>query len=327
MKITIIGAGIAGLSAAWHLQKLGKVTVYEKSGRVGGWIETVHRDGFCFERGPRGFRPSGKGKQTVELCKALGLELLPASESAKRRFILRGGQLEAFSPRKMVGGLVRDLFARRPKVEDETIEAFFGRHIGKRLTREFLDPLCRGIFGGDYRKLSARSCFPGLWKQRSFVMMKREKPPASLYSFREGMEALPRAIAEKVDAEIRLDECVEDVEGDVVIWANGQAGERVSLSTVSLGWHEEELQQSGYGFLVPSTEGEQFYGMTWDSMIFPQHIQPEWYFLFAYAILRSIPSKLGGVVALVSSLLVLFLVPFLSSTQRKGLRPLSRILF
>lgn len=44
-------------------------------------------------------------------------------------------------------------------------------------------------------------------------------------------------------------------------------------------------------------------------LVTPVHIQPEWYFLFAYAILRSIPSKLGGVVALVSALLALFLLP------------------
>nr|QXX99477.1 cytochrome b [Laevapex fuscus] len=42
----------------------------------------------------------------------------------------------------------------------------------------------------------------------------------------------------------------------------------------------------------------------------PNHIQPEWYFLFAYAILRSIPSKLGGVVALVMSIFVLYFLPF-----------------
>nr|YP_010994948.1 cytochrome b [Polypylis sp. TS-2018]WOZ13956.1 cytochrome b [Polypylis sp. TS-2018] len=41
----------------------------------------------------------------------------------------------------------------------------------------------------------------------------------------------------------------------------------------------------------------------------PTHIQPEWYFLFAYAILRSIPSKLGGVIALVLSILVLYFLP------------------
>nr|YP_010554605.1 cytochrome b [Cheumatopsyche infascia]UYO79225.1 cytochrome b [Cheumatopsyche infascia] len=43
----------------------------------------------------------------------------------------------------------------------------------------------------------------------------------------------------------------------------------------------------------------------------PPHIQPEWYFLFAYTILRSIPSKLGGVIALLMSILILFIMPFL----------------
>nr|YP_010554592.1 cytochrome b [Cheumatopsyche brevilineata]UYO79212.1 cytochrome b [Cheumatopsyche brevilineata] len=43
----------------------------------------------------------------------------------------------------------------------------------------------------------------------------------------------------------------------------------------------------------------------------PPHIQPEWYFLFAYSILRSIPSKLGGVIALLMSILILFIMPFL----------------
>ena len=64
-------------------------------------------------------------------------------------------------------------------------------------------------------------------------------------------------------------------------------------------------------------------------LVTPEHIKPEWYFLFAYAILRSIPNKLGGVVALVSSILVLFLLPYLHQSRFKGLtfRPLSKILF
>lgn len=48
-------------------------------------------------------------------------------------------------------------------------------------------------------------------------------------------------------------------------------------------------------------------------IITPIHIQPEWYFLFAYAILRSIPNKLGGVIALLSSILILYFLPFLNS--------------
>ena len=44
-------------------------------------------------------------------------------------------------------------------------------------------------------------------------------------------------------------------------------------------------------------------------IVTPVHIQPEWYFLFAYAILRCIPNKLGGVVALASSIMVLYVLP------------------
>nr|ANZ03373.1 cytochrome b [Pleuropoma jana] len=50
-------------------------------------------------------------------------------------------------------------------------------------------------------------------------------------------------------------------------------------------------------------------------MMTPVHIQPEWYFLFAYAILRSIPNKLGGVIALFLSILVLFFVPFMFKSK------------
>nr|AFB20064.1 cytochrome b [Ptilocichla mindanensis] len=61
----------------------------------------------------------------------------------------------------------------------------------------------------------------------------------------------------------------------------------------------------------------------------PPHIKPEWYFLFAYAILRSIPNKLGGVLALAASILVLFLLPLLHTSKLRSMtfRPLSQILF
>nr|WAB21749.1 cytochrome b [Petroica archboldi] len=61
----------------------------------------------------------------------------------------------------------------------------------------------------------------------------------------------------------------------------------------------------------------------------PPHIKPEWYFLFAYAILRSIPNKLGGVLALAASVLVLFLIPMLHTSKQRSMtfRPLSQILF
>nr|BCG67091.1 cytochrome b [Amblyomma testudinarium] len=50
-------------------------------------------------------------------------------------------------------------------------------------------------------------------------------------------------------------------------------------------------------------------------MITPPHIQPEWYFLFAYAILRSIPNKLGGVIALILSILIIIFLPFMMKNK------------
>nr|YP_010139250.1 cytochrome b [Gnathopogon herzensteini]QQK54704.1 cytochrome b [Gnathopogon herzensteini] len=64
-------------------------------------------------------------------------------------------------------------------------------------------------------------------------------------------------------------------------------------------------------------------------MVTPPHIKPEWYFLFAYAILRSIPNKLGGVLALLFSILILMVVPILHTSKQRGLtfRPLTQFLF
>nr|YP_009171537.1 cytochrome b [Comicus campestris]AJW76392.1 cytochrome b [Comicus campestris] len=64
-------------------------------------------------------------------------------------------------------------------------------------------------------------------------------------------------------------------------------------------------------------------------LVTPVHIQPEWYFLFAYAILRSIPNKLGGVIALVMSIAILFILPFFTTNKFKGNQfyPLNQMMF
>nr|YP_009652599.1 cytochrome b [Steno bredanensis]AAD54454.1 cytochrome b [Steno bredanensis]ADZ56231.1 cytochrome b [Steno bredanensis]AEG23791.1 cytochrome b [Steno bredanensis]QCF45886.1 cytochrome b [Steno bredanensis] len=61
----------------------------------------------------------------------------------------------------------------------------------------------------------------------------------------------------------------------------------------------------------------------------PAHIKPEWYFLFAYAILRSIPNKLGGVLALLLSILILIFIPMLQTSKQRSMmfRPFSQLLF
>lgn len=86
----------------------------------------------------------------------------------------------------------------------------------------------------------------------------------------------------------------------------------------------------GLSTLFPNALGDPENFIPANPLVTPVHIQPEWYFLFAYAILRSIPNKLGGVVALFISLLVLFLLPVIKPLFKfRGLEfyPLNQFLF
>nr|YP_002586867.1 cytochrome b [Gyrinomimus sp. UW 113191]BAH15258.1 cytochrome b [Gyrinomimus sp. UW 113191] len=82
-------------------------------------------------------------------------------------------------------------------------------------------------------------------------------------------------------------------------------------------------------FFSPNLLGDPDNFIPANPLVTPPHIKPEWYFLFAYAILRSIPNKLGGVLALLSSILVLMVVPLLHTSKQRSLtfRPLTQFLF
>ena len=82
-------------------------------------------------------------------------------------------------------------------------------------------------------------------------------------------------------------------------------------------------------FYIPNLLGDPENFIKANPLVTPVHIMPEWYFLFAYAILRAIPNKLGGVVALVASILVLTILPMIHTSKLKGLnfRPLGKIAY
>lgn len=66
-----------------------------------------------------------------------------------------------------------------------------------------------------------------------------------------------------------------------------------------------------------------------NNIVTPAHIQPEWYFLFAYAILRSVPNKLGGVLALALSVIILYSLPFshLAKVKVRRYSPSDKFIF
>lgn len=303
-KIVVLGAGISGLAVAWFLkQKFGnriELSILEKERRAGGWIRTLHQEGFLFEGGPRGFSPRGKGSSTLALVKEIGLEnaLIASDKGASTRYIYEGGKLHPFSfgfllRKGIVGAALHDLFTPRATVEDETIASFIERRFNRRLAEGLIDPLTKGIYGGDAQKLSIRSCFPLLWnyeQQKGSVLRgfltaaKQKKPPAALYSFKEGMEILPKRLAEKLENHLILNKSVnslDEIEADCVISTLPTHSlapllpcedpfEYTTLSLVHLGWNRTVMSTKGYGFLVPTKEKGDILGMTWDSQIFPK---------------------------------------------------------
>jgi ubiquinol-cytochrome c reductase cytochrome b subunit len=71
-------------------------------------------------------------------------------------------------------------------------------------------------------------------------------------------------------------------------------------------------------FLYPNALGHPDNYVKADSLVTPAHIVPEWYFLPFYAILRAIPNKLGGVIAMFGSILILFIIPFMGTFKAKS---------
>jgi len=85
----------------------------------------------------------------------------------------------------------------------------------------------------------------------------------------------------------------------------------------------------GFIFFAPNYMGHPDNYIPANPLVTPAHIQPEWYFLFVYTVLRSIPDKLLGVIAMVAAILVLLTLPYLHTSYIRShqFRPLAKIAF
>nr|YP_004940458.1 cytochrome b [Clava multicornis]AER54467.1 apocytochrome b [Clava multicornis] len=129
----------------------------------------------------------------------------------------------------------------------------------------------------------------------------------------------------------------------IVLLHNHQSNSPTGLNSNSdkIPFHIYFTTKDAYGFILlgilltilifytPNLLGDPENFISANPLVTPVHIMPEWYFLFAYAILRAIPNKLGGVVALVCSILVLLIIPFIHTSKLKGLnfRPIGKLLY
>jgi len=189
MRVAIVGGGIAGLAAAYELEKARGVgadvtyTLFESRDRLGGSLASETVNGVVLERGPDSFlseKPAG-----AELCRELGLadQLTPSNDANRKTYIVVKNRLVPLPdglmfliPTKLVPTALTSLFSPmtkikmalvllhppRPSRQDESVAALVERHFGREAVDRLADPLLSGIYGGDATQLSARTVLPKL---------------------------------------------------------------------------------------------------------------------------------------------------------------------
>jgi len=167
--VIVLGGGISGLLAAWHLQRQGlKVEVWEATSTVGGWAQTSSWPGpqgepGQLERGPQGLRVARKGA-LARLLRELDLEARPARPKGPR-WLGRGGRRHP-GPTTLAGllgapglslgdklRLLAEPFIPAGTSSDETLHAFFARRLGDGFARECLPALVAGVLAAPPERL------------------------------------------------------------------------------------------------------------------------------------------------------------------------------
>lgn len=249
-RVAVVGGGIAGLAAAHRLSGAGaKVTIIEKSSRLGGKVMTEHADGFLIEGGPDSF-VSGKGSM-LELAGELGLDRSIISSRPENRgsYVWSRGRLHPLpeglllmAPARLSSLLRSSLMSwkgklrvladlglpRRGQGGDESLESFVVRRLGREVLERIAEPLVAGIHAAEPDTMSLAASFPRFLdmerEHRSLILAAKAaaSTPAPgnglshFASFENGMGELPAALESVLgDADKRIGVAVTRIaEGD-----------------------------------------------------------------------------------------------------------------
>ncbi|MGC2621006.1 MAG: protoporphyrinogen oxidase [Acidobacteriaceae bacterium] len=190
-RIAILGGGIAGLSAAWALEKARRAAsdsgssidyaLFEAAPRLGGVIGSETIDGCVIEGGPDSWL--SEKPAAAALCRELGLgdQILPSNDAHRKTYILVNNKLIPLPdglmfmiPTKLVPTaftrlfswstklrMAREyLFPPRPASQDESVADMTRRHFGQETVDRLVSPLLSGVYGGNASQLSVRAVLP-----------------------------------------------------------------------------------------------------------------------------------------------------------------------
>lgn len=227
--VVVIGGGLAGLTAAYQLNKKGiGVRVLESSSRTGGVVSSTTVDGFELDLGPNSLVLTPALEAWI---KELNLDAvrLDAEASSRSRFLVRDKTLFALSPHPLKllkspylswgakGRILTERFRGRGtgasdepdasafgETDDESVASFMTRRFGKEVSEAIADPIFSGIYAGDISRLSVNEALPRLaqWEREYGSLTKgvlREKKAMKggrhIINFAGGLERLTKALA------------------------------------------------------------------------------------------------------------------------------------
>lgn len=351
LDTVVVGGGISGLTTAFHLARAGRrVAVLEAADRVGGAIETFSDGEWRFEMGPNTVLESDPSVSRLLQESGLDGEKITAAPSARRRYLYKGGRLiplpggpgsfltTPLFPASAKLRVLREPWIGRPSAgTEESIAQFFRRRLGQAFLDYAAGPFVSGVYAGDPERLSARWAMPRMHaleeRHGSLIrgVLAGRKPPArgAMFSFREGLEELPRKLAREIgdvrtgvlchkmirtEVGFRVETSAGPVEADrVVLAVPADAAARLleeatsgasrlfaeipyaAVAILSLGFRREAVGHplGGFGFLAPRKEGVHVLGCLFPSEIFPGRAPAGHVALAAFAGGRTNPEIMG----------------------------------
>ncbi|WP_456442406.1 protoporphyrinogen oxidase [Caldithrix abyssi] len=240
MTVAVIGAGISGLTTAYYLKQQGvDVQVFEKNNYIGGSVITEKKDGFLIDLGPNSTLETSQVLR--QLIDQIGLQSqkVYASDVSNKRYVVRDGLLHALplSPPAFIKTklfswkaklqLLKEPFLPKVEVDDISLADYVRYRLGDEFLDYAINPFVAGVYAGDPEQLSAPAAFPKLYNLEqnygSFIKgaikgrrerKKRQevaKDRAKMFSFLDGMQVFPQALARQLGEAIHLNCEVQEV--------------------------------------------------------------------------------------------------------------------
>ncbi|PUZ29625.1 protoporphyrinogen oxidase [Chitinophaga parva] len=263
--VLVVGGGLSGLSLGYALRQQGvPYRVLEASGRAGGVVESLHRNGFELDAGPNSIAMAPELRTYFE---QLGLQdqIVEAAAASKDRYIVRNNQLHAISPHPfkimgskfLSGGAKWKLFTEafrksKPASADESVADFVARRFGREIATYVFEPVLSGVYAGNINKLSIKEVMPMLvsWENqygsvvKGLMKNKGAMGGRKIVTLRGGNASLTNKLAAVLGSDLQLNTKVTGV------WQNA-ADESYELS-VSVNGLVSVIKASQVVFTTPA---------------------------------------------------------------------------